>query len=292
VTEEALAADWHRADVAARRAALVATYRQSWARMIEEWRAARTSHAVWLMYSGDYLFNTGGVRWAVDPVLLDNRLPEAPALDVRQDLASLRFVLLTHAHSDHVDLRLWRQLASLACHWVVPEHMLRLFVEAMPLSPGRFTVALPGRQIQIDGVNIVPFASPHCERSADGEVRGVPETGYLVEVGAGRYLLPGDIRSYDLGAIPTFGPVTAVFAHVFLGRSAALTAHPPLLEAFSGFCLGLQAEKVLLTHLYEVSREPADCWGAAHAQMAREALCWLGRGPEVLIPEWYAETGL
>jgi len=253
---------------------------------------AQMTAPVWLMYAGNYLFDTGGVRWAVDPVLLDNKVPEAPALDVRQDLAPLRFVLLTHAHSDHVDLRLWGQLASLLCRWVVPEHMLRQFVLATSLPRDRYIVALPGREIELDGVRIQPFASPHYEQTADGEVRGVPETGYLVEAGAGRYLLPGDIRTYDLGLLPSFGPVTAVFAHVFLGRSAASSVHPPLLEAFASFYLGLQPEKVLLTHLYEVSREAADCWGEGHAQMVREMLGQLGGVPDLRVPAWYVETVL
>lgn len=260
--------------------------------MIAEWRAPHTFHAVWLMYAGNYLFDTGGVRWAVDPVLLDNKVPEAPALEVRQDLAPLRFVLLTHAHHDHVDPRLWKQMASLGCHWVVPEQMLRRFMEGTPVPPERMTVAVPGRAVEIEGVRILPFASPHYERTAGGALKGVPETGYLVEVGGGRYLLPGDIRTYDLQALPAFGPVTAVFAHLFLGRSAALTAHPPLLEEFACFYLGLRPQKALLTHLYEVSREAADCWGEGHAQMVREALGRLSGGPEVCIPAWYDQTPL
>ena len=260
--------------------------------MIEEWRAPHSRHAVWLMYAGNYLFDTGGVRWTVDPVLLDNKVPEAPALDLRQDLAPLRFVLLTHGHSDHVDVRLWIQLSSLDCHWVVPDHMVLRFVKATSLPRARFSVAEPGREIEVDGVRILPFSSPHYEQPALGEARGVPETGYLVEVDACRYLLPGDIRTYDLGATPAFGPVTALFAHVFLGRSAAFSARPPLLDAFARFCVALQPKRVLLTHLYEVSREAADCWGEAHAQMAREAIGRLDGGPEVHIPGWYTETRL
>jgi L-ascorbate metabolism protein UlaG (beta-lactamase superfamily) len=260
--------------------------------MVEEWRASHSSHAVWLMYAANYLFDTGGIRWAVDPVLLDNKVPEAPALDVREDLAPLQLVLLTHAHSDHVDVRLWNLLSSLDCHWVVPDHMVPRFVEATSLPQTRLSVAEPGRQIEVDGVRILPYASPHNEQTALGEERGVPETGYLVEVGACRYLLPGDIRTYDLGVMPAIGPVTALFAHVFLGRMAALSAHPPLLDAFASFCLALQPKKVLLTHLYEVSREAADCWGEAHAQMAREAIGRLDGAPQVLIPGWYTETGL
>jgi L-ascorbate metabolism protein UlaG (beta-lactamase superfamily) len=282
----------HRAELAARRKALVATYRESWAGMIRQWREPRSCDAVWLLYAGNYLFDTGGVRWAVDPVLLDNKLPEAPTLDVREDLSALRFVLLTHQHSDHVDVRLWNQLGSLDCHWVVPEHMASMFVSATSLPRDRCSVALPANAITIDEVRITPFASPHYGRNLFGEPTGVPSTGYLVEAGAGRYLLPGDVRTYDAAAVPAFGPVTAVFAHVFLGRSAALSANPPLLDAFVEFFRALHPKKVLLTHLYEMAREVAECWGEAQARQVQEAFGQLEPPLEAVIPEWYTETRL
>jgi hypothetical protein len=64
----------NRAELAARRGVLVASYRQSWACMIRGWQAPRPTRSARLMYSASYLLDTGGVRWAVDPVLLDNRI--------------------------------------------------------------------------------------------------------------------------------------------------------------------------------------------------------------------------
>jgi len=280
------------AELSARRVTLVANCRKAWAKMIREWSAPRQTDAVWLMYAGNYLFHTLGLKWAVDPVLLRNRVPEAPLLDVRQDLSRLSFVLLTHAHADHIDLRLWDQLSGLDCHWIVPEHMLSLVIRETSLPRDRFSVAAPSTPIQLDGVRVVPFSAPHYEQQVSGEITGVPATGYLVEIGESRYLLPGDIRTYDVTALPSFGPVTAVFSHVFLGRAAALQHAPPLIDAFVEFYRAFRPEKILLTHLYEISRGPADCWCRSHAQRVKSAFDALDDETQVIIPEWYQEIAL
>lgn len=100
----------HQQEISARRDAVVPDYAKRWHGMIREWRAPRRNDAVWLTYSANYLFNTRGLKWAVDPVLLSNRVPEVPILDASQDLSDLDVVLLTHAHIDHVDATLWSQL--------------------------------------------------------------------------------------------------------------------------------------------------------------------------------------
>ena len=87
--------------ISARRAAIVSAYPACWSEMIRQWRAPRRNDAVWLTYSANYLFNTRGLRWAVDPVLLSNRVPEAPVLDAGRDLSDLDFALLYSAPPDY-----------------------------------------------------------------------------------------------------------------------------------------------------------------------------------------------
>ena len=88
---------------------LVDTYLASWDRMIQQWSADDTPDAIWLMHAANYLARTDGVRWAIDPLRLGQRLPEAPDPNVA-DLGALDFVLLTHLHCDHIDQQLWRAL--------------------------------------------------------------------------------------------------------------------------------------------------------------------------------------
>ena len=279
-------------EITAKREALVSDYPEHWSRMIREWRATRETDAVWLTYSANYLFNTHGLRWAVDPVLLKNRVPEAQALDANRDMEDLEFVLLTHAHIDHVDVALWSQLKGSRCHWIVPEHMTDFFARETSLGDSDFTAAVPGRAIAVAGVSIMPFEAPHYERRVGGEVNHVDSTGYLVETSSGSYLLPGDIRTYDPACLQPFTDVSAVFAHVFLGRSAAAACDPPLLNAFVDFYLSCRPKKIVLSHLYELGREAEDCWLTSHAELAAEAFASADNEVDVVIPEWYEETVL
>jgi len=222
------------AELARLRAETVADYPERWRTMIEAWRAPRENDAVWLMYAANYLFNTRGVRWAVGSMTLRRRVPEAPDVDAQSDLGLLEVVLLTHGHQDHVDVELWQQLRKSGCHFVVPEHMVEFFTGKAGMADAQCIVASPTMEIAIGGLRIVPFDSPHWERKQSGELKGVPSTGYLVETADGSYLFPGDIRTYDPACLKPFSGVSAVFAHVFLGRSQALRPNPPLLSAFGG----------------------------------------------------------
>lgn len=259
------------------------TYSREWSLMVDQWsgddkgnnKVNESIDALWLMYSANYLGRFGGARWAIDPVRLSNRLPEAIDPD-HSRLSSLDFVLLTHLHSDHSDTKLWHLLRDTPIRWVVPEFMIDTFVESTGIRDGRLMVAEPLKTFEIHGVNITPFDGMHWEWNAsttqDGTAtdvstaRGVPAIGYLLEAKGKRWLFPGDTRTYEVARLPDFGPVNVVFSHVWLGRKSALCEPPPLLEAFCSFVTGLKPQqKIVLAHLYEISRPAVDCWVQTHA---------------------------
>ncbi len=83
-----------------------ALYPALWQKMIAEWNRPDPQDRVWLTYSANYIFRTNNVRWAIDPLTLHWRLKSSTHVDVARDLSNLSFVLLTHAHNDHLDLDL------------------------------------------------------------------------------------------------------------------------------------------------------------------------------------------
>jgi L-ascorbate metabolism protein UlaG (beta-lactamase superfamily) len=262
------------AQVDRQRDEMVARYPFIWDKLIAEWNSPGAEDRAWLMYSANYLFRTQGVHWAIDPLTLKSRLPQALAMDVARDLKDLDFVLLTHRHGDHLDPGLLHALRHLPTWWVVPEAILPLVQKEAGLQANRILVPKSLQPIILHGVRITPFDGFHWEDAPDTLAgrRGVPATGYLVEQSGKRWLFPGDTRMYDPARLPHFGPVDVLFAHLWLGREAALQPHPTLLELFCRFCLELQSRRVILTHLEEWGRQLSDFWDLEHAELAVSVL--------------------
>ncbi len=222
-----------------------------------------------MMYSANYLFCTQGVRWAIDPLMLKSRLPQAPVMDVARDLKDLDFVLLTHRHKDHLDISLLRQLRHLPIHWVIPETMVSIIQKEVGFPLDQIVIPKLLHPMELNGLLITPLEGLHWEAAPafpNGQ-RGVPSIGYLVESGPSRWLFPGDTRNFDSAGIPNLGVVDILFAHLWLGRAAALHSPPPLLEHFCRFCLALKPRRIILTHLEEWGRQAADFWSLEHADL-------------------------
>jgi L-ascorbate metabolism protein UlaG (beta-lactamase superfamily) len=247
-------------------------YPNLWSKIISEWHMPGDDRA-WLMYAANYLFRSENVLWAIDPLRLCQRIPDAPVMDIRHDLAPLSFVLLTHRHADHLDLGLVSALKDSPTLWVVPEYLLEI-VQSAGISRERIVIPRALEPLHIHGITIVPFEGLHWEDDPaypDGR-RGVPATGYLLEFNGKRWLFPGDTRTYDANLLPYIGRVDGSFAHLWLGRGCAQLETPPLLEAFCRFCLALEPKQIVLAHMEEYGRSPDDFWGAEHAQKVMQCL--------------------
>jgi len=260
---------------------IITHYPAIWEKLIAEWNSPGLENRAWLMYSANYLIRTQRIRWAMDPLLLNSRLPQLPVMNVARDLKDLDFVLLTHRHGDHLDLNLLRLLRDLPIQWVIPEAILPLVQREVGLPAKQILVPNALQTIELHGLRITPFDGLHWEHAPshpDGQ-RGVPATGYLVEMGGKRWLFPGDTRTYDPDSLPDFGPVDVLFAHLWLGRNGALQLNPPLLEQFCRFCLALQPRRIILTHLKEWGRPKSEFWDLEHAKQVvsflKEHASWL-----------------
>lgn len=232
---------------------------------------AQIDNSFWLMGASNYIFSTGGVRWAVDPMFQTPRDHSSLHLlgeeRARALLRTMRFVLLTHSHADHFDPDVMRLCPDV--EWIVPE-----FLAPMTPEGCRKTVIGAHDVIERDGIVIRAFPSFHYDAGTD---RGVPESGYLVEAGECRILMPADVRDYSR-RLPDMGRVTHLFMHVWLGRGNALSYpcgdYP---DQLASFALSVHPEKIYLAHLMEAERAPEELWTYAHGGLVMDAL--LARDP-------------
>lgn len=238
-----------------------------WERVTREWREAGSADKSWLTYSANYLFSTGGVKWALDPFSLSSRIKGVPAPDYARDLQGLELVLLTHEHNDHLDLNLLRSLRDQPFTWVIPGFLQPLVAEKVDLPAERILTPQVGSSFQYRNLTITAFDALHFHGR-----RGVPELGYLVESGSKRWLFPGDTRSYAHAQLPEFGRLDAVFAHLWLGKACALQPEPPQLEAFCEFYARFDTHRLIVTHLYEFGREADELWTLEHFKRVKAVL--------------------
>ncbi len=254
--------------------------RDAWNAMLSSWSRPANSCSLWLMHAASYLFNSDGVRWAVDPLVPGNLLADFPNDLPIDPLKRLSFVLLTHDHADHVDYDLLSSLRESEVRYVVPEHMVERFVERVEPCDSQIALARPGDRLEFDDIAVIPFSGLHWKLE-QGKPRGTDATGYVVRVAGRRWLFPGDVRSYRPEIIARFAPVDLLFAHLWLGRAAALDPVPPELDKFCDFMTFIEPQRVMLTHLYEFSRPSRDLWTRRHAEMVR--LHWRACGQDAPI---------
>lgn len=191
-------------------------------------------------------------------------------MDVAGDLVDLSFVLLTHGHKDHLDLDLLSALRHLPITWVVPYFLLTDVMEQAGLKRQKILIPSPLVPFELNGIRILPFEGLHWETAPDGGRRGLPAMGYRVNFNHKSLLFPGDIREYRSSLPLEVESTDIIFAHLWLGRGAALLEDPPLLDDFCRFFLRLQPRRLILAHLNEFGRDASDFWDESHAQSARE----------------------
>lgn len=250
-------------DLASQRNKAIEQYPMLWNRMISEWKSSQKD-CFWLPYSANYLLNTAGVRWAIDPYSLFTRVGGGEQPAFYDDLNPLQLVVLTHSHSDHLDLNLISALKNFPIRWIIPEFMLAKIKAVVDLPSERIVVPQSGNALRIDNLTLTSFEGLHVH----GE-NGVPAMGYLAEFSDKRWLFPGDTRTYDFSKLPDFGELDGVVGHLWLGKAEALEKRPSKLDSFCHFFAKFKTKQLVITHLFEYGREPNELWDLHHFQMAR-----------------------
>ncbi len=249
-----------------------AAYPALWATALNRWLRPGPPNQIGMLYASSYLVQTGGTCWAIDPILPSSLIPDWPAVDA-QPLRQLSFVLLTHAHSDHFDGGLLAMLAASGVALIVPDHMLELVRDRVRPARRQVLVARSGIPLTVAGVDILPFDGFHKARDDAGTLSGIESTGYYIVAGGRNLVFPGDARHYDPLTLPDLpGVPDYLFAHLWLGRGAALAPEPPLLDAYGRFVVRWRAKHIYLAHLHQVSRPLTDRWTERHVEMVRQHL--------------------
>jgi len=175
--------------------------------------------------------------------------------------------------------------------WIIPEFLLD-HLRTFGFQPQKILRPDPRESTYLAGMTLTLFEGFHWEGGGTHEKgrRGVPSTGYMVELNVKKWLFSGDTRTYHSGALTQFGPVDVLFAHLWLGRGCALQAAPELLKAFCLFCLSSQPRRIIVTHLEEICRKPEEYWDDRHFVLVED---WFRmHAPEIEVEPAYTGNHL
>ncbi|GLS26964.1 MBL fold metallo-hydrolase [Marinibactrum halimedae] len=163
-----------------------------------------------------FFFKSRGANFLIDPYFShsveekeDRSIKRLlPVFIKPESLTDIDFVLITHAHRDHCDPDTLLPLAksSPQCHFYGPAPVFKTLKNAGIDSERLHIVG--SDSICIKGVNIHPVPSAHPLVNPD-EHGGWCATGYVFEVGGGRYYHPGDtaVAPEVIEAVKATGPI-------------------------------------------------------------------------------------
>jgi L-ascorbate metabolism protein UlaG (beta-lactamase superfamily) len=226
---------------------------------------------VWIAGPSFYILSLNGVCIAIDPVFRFPWIEEMVDENILKDFSKINCVLLSHEHKDHLDYSLMRKLSSLPIRWVIPSFFGRQCIFETGIKEDQICWQDNGNHLSFRRVGITSFKSPHNRKGCPEDTP--PEHGYFIETENRKLLFPVDIRSYDPSRIPSFGPLDALFMHIWLGGGNALNLPcEPYLSEFCDFVASLKCKRVFLAHLYELGRPVNDLWTLTHAGLVMDEL--------------------
>ncbi len=221
--------------------------------------------------SSTYIFSTGrNTFWMMDPNFNmtgfdEHELEEIAALIAQK----IRFIVITHLHGDHCQAQLVRKLKDSSVRWIISPRFTEYFTADFGVAPDHLIELADGAETQIDAIRIRAQRGYHAE---PGKL-AVVSCSYEITLPDGvRLFFPADIRDFEAEIPDREQAVDYIFGHVFLGREDAQGDRFSKLDGFCRFMTSRKSANLILTHLYEVSRQPRDLWTRRHAKMAAEAI--------------------
>ena len=259
-----------------------------WQKFLQELeRTAEPEHTLMRFpNSSSYLFSSGSsCFWMVDPAFSTTAEPDSGIGEIMDLIRQkIHFIVLTHLHGDHCQFDLIRGLAGAGITFVLPDSLATDFQEQSGIPPEELCPLKPGESVTFSGITITAGAGYHAE---PGKIP-VLSASYDITLPDGiRLFLPGDVRDYS-AQVPD-SPVDYTIGHVFLGREDATGSTFSCLDRFCDFITRREPAHLILTHLYEIGRNPPDLWTHRHALMAADKIRQIKPGISVDAP-FFGET--
>lgn len=152
----------------------------------------------WLGQSG-FVIKGGNKVIYIDAFLSDLPGRNVPPLLKPEEIVNADFILGTHEHGDHIDLRVWKQLSlsNPNAKFVVPMILIDKIAAKLDIPKERFLGLNDGVSADIDGLKITGIASAHEFLDKDSATGLYPYLGYILEIDGRTIYHSGDTCNYE-----------------------------------------------------------------------------------------------
>ncbi|MGE0452835.1 MAG: MBL fold metallo-hydrolase [Vicinamibacteria bacterium] len=153
-----------------------------------------TGNAGWLLRAPEVLLGVDLVLEPDEPFLAEFSMDVRYERPLRAaDLTKLDLSLVSHAHGDHFARRTTEVLLRVSrCRFLLPRSCLTV-ADELGIPEARRILAVPGEEIRLPGVTILPVHAIHGDRfGAVYDEANLDDAGYLIETAGRRVFHPGD----------------------------------------------------------------------------------------------------
>lgn len=252
-----------------------------WHKVFREHRDSKNENRMWLAGPTSYLFNFGGEKFAIDPQVRRQKDRDVLLPTLVNEMAAVKFVLITHDHDDHMCVPLMKALKDTPIVWYLPCGARRDLVEASEIKEENTVYVSAGDAFKIGKLAVKAYYTPHGKPGG----KFPDQRGYEIIAPSGTVFVPGDVRDYDYRGYGGLGDIELCLSHLWAGNNSIdESEYAPIMEEYADFTAEFKANRHFLCHLYEIGRKEEFLWHDGHADRAATLLKERLPETEIYVP--------
>lgn len=155
--------------------------------------------AIWWLGQHSFVIKAGSAVIYLDPFLTPMARRQVPPLLSPADVTNATMICGTHDHADHIDRKVWPDLAkaSPSATFIVPDLLREGLAKDLGIPLDRFVGLDDGWHRQVGGVGVHGIAAAHEFLDQDAASGHFPCLGYVIEVGGCTMYHAGDCCIYE-----------------------------------------------------------------------------------------------
>ena len=154
--------------------------------------------AFWWLGQHSFILKFGGRIIYIDPYLSPKDARLVPPLFIPEQMAHADIVIGTHDHGDHIDRKVWPDIARATnATFVVPDLVRESVISEQGIPAERILGLDDGTSLDVGGIKLTGVAAAHEFLDQDPETGRYPYLGVVLESDGTKVYHAGDTIKYE-----------------------------------------------------------------------------------------------